>query len=144
MSKNSLLLVVVGVLTISGCASNVAVRYPAARSNDGETGAVLVRFTEPVRAVNVSIDGLLVVEDEHTERVHIADVPTGTWEVSIVAEAGGRAEAVERSEILNVTAGQEVSVLVAVPPRSLGYWIWQAAFVIAYATITVTTDWWRN
>jgi hypothetical protein len=142
MSKYSL--IVLGVVTMSGCASNVAIRYPAAPSNGAETGAVLVRFTEPMRAVNVSIDGLLVVEDEHTERVHISDVPTGTREVSIVAEARGRAEAVERSEILNVAAGQEVSVLVAVPPRSLGYWILQAAAVIAYATITVTADWWRN
>ncbi len=138
MTKYSLM---VACAAMSACASNVAVRYPSAPSSAGETGAVLVRFTEPVRAVNVSIDGLLVVEDEHTERVHVAGVPTGTREVSIVAEAGGRTEAVVRSEAVNVVVGQDASVLVAVPPRSLGYWIWQAAFSIAYATIVVTSDW---
>lgn len=65
-------------------------------------------------------------------------------EIAIVAEAGGRAAAVERSETLSITAGQEASVLVAVPPRSLGYWIWYAAFALAYATISVASEWWGH
>src|SRR5689334_20813947 len=101
-------------LALAGCASNVAIRYPAAPTDTRETGEVLVRFTQPVKAVSVSIDGLLVVEDKHTERIHIADVPAGSREIAIVAEAGSRAAAVEKNETVSVAAGQEASVLVAV------------------------------
>lgn len=80
-------LVVVVELAVSGCASNVDVRYPAPTNSSPRTGAVLIRFTEPMRGVSVSIDG--VAEDKHTERVHIADVPTGTREISVVAATGG-------------------------------------------------------
>jgi hypothetical protein len=97
-----------------------------------------------MRAVSVSIDGLLMAEDEHTGRVRIADVPSGRREVSVVAAAGGRTAAVERSETLDVAAGQEASMLVPVPPRSLGRSIWSAAYMLSYAAIVVTSDWWRH
>jgi hypothetical protein len=97
-----------------------------------------------MRAVSVSIDGLLVAEDEHTERVHVADVPSGRRDVSVVAAAGDRTAPVERSERLDVGPGQEVSVLIPVPPRSLGRWIWSAAYMLSYAAIVVASDWWRH
>jgi hypothetical protein len=94
--------------------------------------------------VSVSIDGLLVAEDEHTERVHITEVPSGRREVSVVAAAGDRTAPVERSETLSIAPGQEVSVLIPVPPRSLGRWIWSAAYMLSYAAIVVASDWWRH
>jgi len=51
---------------------------------------------------------------------------------------------VERTDTLNVAAGQEVSILVAAPPRSLGNWILSAAYVVGYVVIVVASDWWRN
>jgi hypothetical protein len=130
-------------LAVSGCASNVEARYPSPAGPD-QSGSVVIRFSEPMRAVSVSIDGLLVAEDEHTERVRITDVPSGPREVSVVAAAGGRTTPVDRSETLNVTAGQEASMLVPVPPRSLGRWIWSAAHVLSYAVIIIASDWWQN
>ncbi len=130
-------------LAVSGCASNVEVRYPAP-TGVVQSGSVLIRFSEPMRAVSVTIDGLLVAEDKHTERVNIAEVPVGKREVSVVAEGSGRISAVERRETLDVAAGQEAAMLVAVPPRSLGDWIWSAAYLISYAAIVVTSDWWRR
>lgn len=130
-------------LAASGCASNVEVGYPSP-AGPAQSGSVVIRFSEPMRAVSVSIDGLLVAEDEHTERVRITDVPAGTREVSVVAAAAGRTTAMDRSETLNVAAGQEASMLVPVPPRSLGQWIWSAAYVLSYAVIVSASDWWRH
>lgn len=132
---------VVLALAVAGCASNVEARYPAP-TGSVQSGSVLIRFSEPMRAVSVSIDGLLVAEDEHTERVRVADVPVGRREVSVVAAAGGRTSAVERSETLHVAPGQEAAMLVPVPPRSLGRWIWSAAYFLSYAVIVATRDWW--
>lgn len=126
-------------LALSGCASNVEVRYPSPGS-PARAGSVLIRFSEPMRAVSVSVDGLLVAEDEHTERVRITDVPSGRREVSVVAAAGGRTAPVERSETLAVAAGEEVSMLVPVPPRSLGHWIRSAVYMLSYALILVASD----
>jgi hypothetical protein len=97
-----------------------------------------------MRAVSVSIDGLLVAEDQHTERVHITDVPSGRREVSVVAAAGDRTAPVERRETLDVAPGQEASMLIPVPPRSLGRWIWSAAYALGYAAIIVAGDWWGH
>ncbi len=136
-------LAVVVAMTMSGCAANVEVRYPAP-TGSVQHGSLLVRFSEPMRAVSVSIDGLLVAEGKHTERVHVIDVPTGSREVSVVAAAGDRTSAVERSEVLNVARDQEVSMLVPVPPRSLGHWISSAAFILSYTAIVIVGDWWRQ
>jgi hypothetical protein len=129
---------------VSGCASNVDVRYPAPPGGSAPAGAVLIRFTEPMRSVSVSIDGVLIAEDAHTERVHVADIPTGRRKISIVAASGGRTATVDRSEVLEVAPDREVSILVAVPPRSLGRWIWSGLYFLGYAVLIATSDYWRN
>ena len=137
-------LALVVTLTASACASDVFVRYPAPAQVVTESGAVLIRFTEPMRAVSVSVDGMLVAEDEHTERVHVEDVPTGTRRITIVGATPGRTASVERSETVTVVTGQEASILVAVPPRSLGHWIFSAALLLSYAVVIATSDHWSN
>ena len=134
------LLAILVTLTASACASNVEVRYPAPPET-GRSGSVLIRLSEPMRAVSVSIDGLLVAEDQHTERVHIADVPAGARHVSIAASAGDRAASVERTVRVDVAPGRESSILVSVPPRSLGSWIASAAMIVASAAILIADDW---
>jgi hypothetical protein len=110
-------------LAFSGCASDVEVSYPSPPRDAGETGVVLVRFTEPMQDVSVLIDGVLVAEDRHTERVRVANVPTGPRRVTVVASAGNRTSPVDRTETIQVTAEQPRAILIARPPRSLGYWI---------------------
>jgi hypothetical protein len=93
-----------------------------------------------MRAVSVRIDGLLVAEDEHTARVRIAEVPTGARDITVVAAARERTEPVDRSETVNVAAGQETAILIATPPRSLGSWITSAALVLAYGAVIIAGD----
>lgn len=126
-------------LAVSGCASNVEVAYPSP-SSPSQTGVVLIRFTESMRAVSVRIDGFLVAEDQHTERVRIASVPAGVRQVTVVASADGRREPVDRTERVSVGAGEEVAILVATPPRSIGYWIYSAVSLVVFGALLFASD----
>ena len=121
-------------LLASGCAANVDVAYPAPTSAQ-ETGVVLVRFTEPMSSVSVRVDGVLVAEDKHTERVQVTNVPTGSREVAVVASQASRTEAVRHLERVMVDSEKPAVVLIATPPRSTGYWINSAVTVLAYSVV---------
>lgn len=118
----------------SGCAANVDVSYPTP-SGTPETGVVLVRFTEPLSSVSVQVDGVLVAEDEHTERVQVTNVPTGSREVTVVASEPSRTESVRHSERVTVASEKTAVVLIATPPRSTGYWINSGITVLAYGVV---------
>ena len=92
-----------------------------------------------MRAVSVMIDRVLVAEDRHTERIHIAGVPTGVREVTVVASEDGRS-AVDRTERVSVASGEETTILIARPPRSIGYWINSAVLVLVYGVLLLTSD----
>ena len=61
------------------CAHDVHVTYPAAPG--APTGTLVLLLGEAASDVAVSINGRLVVEDEHTSRITIDNVPVGTAEV---------------------------------------------------------------
>jgi hypothetical protein len=130
-----------GVLIVaaaSGCAANVEVGYPTPAGSI-QTGTVLVRFTEPMTSVSVRVEGVLVAEDEHTERVEITDVPTGSREVTVVASEGSRKAAVHHTEHVTVDAEKPAVILVATPPRSIGYWINSSVWMLVYGVLLFTT-----
>jgi hypothetical protein len=131
--------VLVTAAVTASCASNVEVGYPAPVAVS-QTGIVLVRFTEPMRSVSVSVDGILVAEDRHTERVQITNVPLGAREVVVVASEGSRSETVHHTERVTVDATNPALILVATPPRSLGYWISTAAAWLTYGILLLTMD----
>src|SRR5512139_629079 len=72
-----------------GCAHDVQARFPS-RPED-PTGTLVLQMTKPASDVTVAVNGVLVVEDEHTERVVIAGVPIGTTEVVMAANGGDKA-----------------------------------------------------
>lgn len=74
---------------VAGCAHDVAARYPS-RSDD-PTGTLVLALAKPASGVTVAINGVLVVEDEHTERVVIEGVPIGTTEVVMAANGSDKA-----------------------------------------------------
>jgi hypothetical protein len=117
------------VVVASGCAANVEVGYPTPAGSI-QTGIVLVRFTEPMKSVSVRVEGVLVAEDKHTERVEITDVPTGWREVTVVASESNRMAAVHHTEQVTVDSEKPAVVLVATPPRSTGYWISSAVAML--------------
>jgi hypothetical protein len=127
------------VVVASGCAANVEVGYPA-RAASIQTGIVLVRFTEPMKSVSVRVEGVLVAEDKHTERVEITNVPTGSREVTVVASESSRKEAVHHTERVTVDSEKPAVVLVATPPRSVGYWMSSAVAMLVYGLLLFTAD----
>jgi hypothetical protein len=127
------------VVVASGCAANVEVGYPTQAASI-QTGTVLVRFTEPMKSVSVRVEGVLVAEDKHTERVEITNVPTGSREVTVVASESSRKAAVNHTERVTVDSEKPAVVLVATPPHSTGYWISSTAAILVYGVLLFTTD----
>lgn len=134
--------VTVGIVALAAaaCAEDVFVAYPTP-SGAGDTGIVLVRFTDAMTSVSVRVDGVLVAEDEHTERVEVTGVPVGARELTVVAAPGNRVGPVDHTERVDVRGDRPAVVLVATPARSLGYWIQSAAVWIAWGLATLATDW---
>ncbi|MEO8706746.1 MAG: hypothetical protein ABI867_42360 [Kofleriaceae bacterium] len=64
-------------------------KYPAAPG--APTGTLVLLLSQPASGVSVALNGLLVVEDEHTKRVTIDGVPVGTIEVVLAANGSDKA-----------------------------------------------------
>src|SRR5436190_998808 len=70
-----------------GCAHDVRVRYPA--PPDAPTGTLVLRLTTSAD-VTVAVNGILVVDDEKTDKIVIENVPTGSNDVVIAANGGDK------------------------------------------------------
>lgn len=77
------------VIFIAGCAHDVAARFPS-RADD-PTGTLVLALTGPASDVTIAVNGVLIVEDEHTERVVIEGVPIGTTEIVMAANGSDKA-----------------------------------------------------
>jgi hypothetical protein len=76
-------------VVVAGCAHDVEAHYPSQPTEP--TGTLVLQLTKPASDVTVAINGVLVVDDEHTERVVITGVPTGTREIVMAANGGDKA-----------------------------------------------------
>src|SRR4051812_5929178 len=76
------------VVLLVGCAENIHVRYPALPEES--TGTLVLALTQPASDVSVAINGVLVVDDAHTQKITIDGVPVGTQEVILAANGGDK------------------------------------------------------
>ncbi len=76
-------------IVLLGCAHDVRVRYPSAPEDP--TGTVVLLLSQAASEVSVAINGLLVVENEHTGRVVITNAPVGTEEIVLTANGSDKA-----------------------------------------------------
>lgn len=74
---------------LAACAHDVHVRYPA--EPDEPTGTVVLLLSKPASGVSVAINGRLVVEDVHTQRIVISSAPAGTEEIVMTANGADKA-----------------------------------------------------
>lgn len=74
---------------IAGCAKDVRARYPS--TPDEPTGTLVLTMAQPASGVTVAINGVLVVDDAHTEHVVIDGIPVGTGEVIMAANGADKA-----------------------------------------------------
>ena len=83
------LLALLVVFGFSGCAHDVRARFPA--PPDVPTGTIVLLLSSAASGVSVAIEGVLIVEDEHTDRVVITNVPIGTQELVMTANGVNQA-----------------------------------------------------
>ncbi len=67
------------LVILVACSHDVRVKFPAAPG--APTGTLVLLLGQAASDVAVSINGQLVCEGEHTERVTIDNIPVGTAEV---------------------------------------------------------------
>lgn len=79
----------VALVVLGGCAHDVRTRYPLAAPGMS-TGSILLVLTQASDGVVVTVDGNLVVDGAHTERIRIDGVPTGYVDVSIAIAEGAQ------------------------------------------------------
>jgi hypothetical protein len=71
------------VLLVTACAHDIRADYPAPR--DAPTGTLVLLMGAPASGVAVAVNGLLVVDDAHTQRIEVDHVPVGHQEIMIAA-----------------------------------------------------------
>ncbi len=72
-----------------GCAHDVRVHYPS--RPDEPTSSVVLLLSDTAAGVSVAVNGILVVEDEHTSRIVIDHVPIGNAEIVMAANGADKA-----------------------------------------------------
>jgi hypothetical protein len=98
-----------------GCARDLHTQLPG--GDEGPTGSLLILFTRPTRDVSVAVNGTLVADDAHTERLRVERVPVGEADVVVAAGAGdGR---VERHVRVRVGWNEEIAIPLAAPSPSI-------------------------
>jgi hypothetical protein len=121
---------------LTGCASNVYIKY-SGLSETQEYGSVVVKLSEPMQKVNVTLDDNIVVEDKHTKRVQIDQVPVGKRSVNVIAEGSNRKEALNKTLDVVVEPNQTKMLLLDVPSYSTGYYVY-----LAVAAVVAAVPWW--
>jgi len=71
-----------------GCSHDVTTKFPS--SEPGPTGRLVLLLSSPADGVSVAVNGQLVIEDAHTRRITIDNVPIGTGEVTLAANGGDK------------------------------------------------------
>jgi hypothetical protein len=76
-------------ILFTACAADLRVHYPAS-PDETSTGTIVVLFSQPASDVAIAVNGVLVADDEHTQRVTIDHAPIGTVELTIAANGGDK------------------------------------------------------
>ena len=99
-------------IVVVGCAHDVRVDYPA--PPDVPTGTLVLRLTQTAN-VSVAVNGMLVVDNEKTDKIRIDHIPIGGNDVVIAANGGDKAFRAF------VTSEQHTTVPMGVPEASTGF-----------------------
>ncbi|WP_138429941.1 hypothetical protein [Fodinibius saliphilus] len=128
-------------LLIIGCAKDYYTSYQSA-SEGKEYGTLIVKFSNPIKNVNITVDGNLIAEDKFTERVEVANMPVGKHKVKVIASSWELKDDVNNVEEMNIQPNSKQTMLVEVPPKSTGYWIYQTAiYTVTFITSYYLYEW---
>jgi hypothetical protein len=101
------------ICLLVGCSHDVRALYP---SPPGDlSGTLVLQLAQPASDVSVSLNGLLVVDDVHTQHIVIEGVPIGTADVVMAANG------VDKEFHVWVGAEHATTVPLGVPDASSGF-----------------------
>jgi hypothetical protein len=131
--KKTLCLLILPFLFI-GCAKDYYTSYKSA-SDGKEYGSLIVKFSNPIKNVSITVDGNLIAEDKFTERVEVDNMPIGKNKIKVIASSWELKNDVNKIEEIDIQSNGKQTMLVQVPPKSTGYWIYQAVtFSVIFST----------
>lgn len=116
--------ILVVALVLGGCARDVRTRYPGPAA-PSSTGSILLVLTRASSDVVVTVDGYLVVDGAHTERIKIDNVPSGYVDLSIAIGEGAQ------HQQLWIESGRSTVVPIGAPGGSGGEAIRNALISVA-------------
>lgn len=132
--KKLLLLLFISLL-LTACAKDFYTSFKS--PSEGEKyGTLIVKFSGSIKDVNITVDGNLVAEDKFTERVQVNNLPVGQHTVNVIAASWELKRDINVKESVNIQPNGTQTVLVQIPPKSTGFWIYQAAIYLATFSTT--------
>lgn len=131
--KRKLWLLILPFLFIS-CAKDYYTTFQS-DSDEKEYGSLIVKFSNPIKNVNITVDDNLIAEDKFTERVEVDNMPVGEHKIKVIASSWELKNDVNKIEEIDIQPNGKQTMLVQVPPKSTGYWIYQAVtFSVIFST----------
>jgi hypothetical protein len=76
------------ICLVIGCAHDVRAHFPT--PPEDPSGTLVLQLGQPASDVSVAINGLLVVDSVHTQRIVIDGVPIGTAEIVMAANGADK------------------------------------------------------
>ena len=76
--------VLLALLVVTGCAADIHAKFATAPP-DMPTGTLVLLLSQPAGDVAVAVNGVLVCDNAHTQRVVVTGIPVGTAEVMLAA-----------------------------------------------------------
>ncbi len=132
--KKIIILFTVSLLFV-GCAKDFYTNFKSPAEGE-EYGSLIVRFSSPIKDVNITVNGNLVAEDKFTERVQVNNIPVGQHAVNVIASSWELKHDINVKESVDIQPNETQTVLVQIPPKSTGFWIYQAAIYLATFSAT--------
>ena len=116
---NTILMMCVILLLFTSCAKSLVINYSNSQIN---TGQIVILPTSPVSGSFTMNDSLLVDKRRFT-KITINNIPEGEYQVHLTGQSKTLKEGLDYYKNVQVKINKENTQLVAVPPKSNGYWI---------------------
>ncbi len=104
----------VALLVVTGCAADIHTRFVTGAA-DMPTGTLVLLLSQPAGDLDVSVNGVLVCENAHTQRVVVTNVPVGTAEVMIAANG------IDKQFHVWIGSDHATTVPLGVPDATIGF-----------------------
>jgi len=120
MKRIKLLILATGLLIFASCSEHVWVNFQTESAN---TGKVILKPNKATRNTYVTVNDKLIVDKEYVKSVTISNIPSGDYNIHYTSDNSLYKDNIDAEIPIEMENGKEVTKLVAVPPYSTGYWV---------------------